>query len=114
MPAGPGKETVAAACSGCHEVNRIRAGYTPAGWRSVIQMMKNVDAPVPQAHLDLLQRPAFPAGVEQQRHRGAGAERAEEQLVGRRAGVLAARVPRLVGGQRVPTRPDLLTQISEG
>src|SRR5436309_5622753 len=48
LPAGPGKETVAAACSGCHEVNRIRGGYTPEGWRSVIQMMKNVDAPVPQ------------------------------------------------------------------
>src|SRR6266571_914203 len=48
LPAGPGKETVAAACGACHAVNRIRAGYTPEGWRSVIQMMKNVDAPVPQ------------------------------------------------------------------
>jgi len=48
LPAGPGKETVAAACGSCHDVNRIRAGYTPDGWRSVIQMMKNVDAPVPK------------------------------------------------------------------
>jgi virginiamycin B lyase len=48
LPAGAGRETVAAACGGCHEVNRIRAGYTPDGWRSVIQMMKNVDAPVPK------------------------------------------------------------------
>jgi len=48
LPAGAGKETVAAACGGCHEVNPIRAGYTPDGWRSVNQMMKNVDAPVPK------------------------------------------------------------------
>src|SRR5207247_1014868 len=48
LPAGPGKETVSAACGSCHDVNRIRAGYTPDGWRSVIQMMKNVDAPVPK------------------------------------------------------------------
>jgi virginiamycin B lyase len=48
LPAGAGRETVAAACGGCHEVNRVRAGYTPDGWRSVIQMMKNVDAPVPK------------------------------------------------------------------
>jgi virginiamycin B lyase len=48
LPDGAGKETVAAACGGCHEVNRVRAGYNPDGWRSVIQMMKNVDAPVPK------------------------------------------------------------------
>jgi virginiamycin B lyase len=47
FPDGPGKETVLAACGGCHEVNRVRAGYTPEGWRTVIQMMKNVDTPVP-------------------------------------------------------------------
>jgi len=52
LPAGPGKEAVAAACGGCHEVNRIRAGYTPDGWRSVIQMMKNVNAPVPKDQWD--------------------------------------------------------------
>src|SRR5436190_21724067 len=52
LPAGPGKETVAAACGSCHDVNRIRAGYTPDGWRSVIQMMKNVDAPVPKDQWD--------------------------------------------------------------
>ncbi len=52
LPAGPGKETVAAVCGGCHDVNRVRAGYTPEGWRTVIQMMKNVDAPVPKDQWD--------------------------------------------------------------
>ena len=47
LPAGPGKETVAAVCGGCHDINRIRIGYTPQGWHTVIQMMRNVHAPVP-------------------------------------------------------------------
>jgi virginiamycin B lyase len=52
FPDGPGKETVLSVCSGCHEVNRVRAGYTPDGWRTVIQMMKNVGAPVPPDQWD--------------------------------------------------------------
>jgi virginiamycin B lyase len=47
LPDGPGKETVAAVCGGCHDVNRIRPGYTPAGWLSVIHMMQNFATPVP-------------------------------------------------------------------
>jgi virginiamycin B lyase len=47
FPDGPGKETVLAVCGGCHEVNRLRAGYTPDGWRTVVRMMQNVGAPVP-------------------------------------------------------------------
>jgi virginiamycin B lyase len=41
LPDGPGKDLVAGMCSGCHDVNRVRAGYTPEGWNSVIQMMQN-------------------------------------------------------------------------
>jgi virginiamycin B lyase len=52
LPEGPGKAIVAAACGGCHDINRIRAGYTPDGWRSVIRMMQNVDAPVPKDQWD--------------------------------------------------------------
>jgi virginiamycin B lyase len=48
LPDGPGKAIVASVCNGCHDVNRIRAGYTPEGWQSVIHMMQNMEAPVPQ------------------------------------------------------------------
>jgi virginiamycin B lyase len=54
FPDGPGKETFVASCGGCHDLNRARAGYTPEGWRTVIQMMKNVDAPVPKDQWDTL------------------------------------------------------------
>jgi virginiamycin B lyase len=47
LPPGPGMETVAATCGGCHDINRIRVGYTPEGWRTVIRMMQNGQAPVP-------------------------------------------------------------------
>jgi virginiamycin B lyase len=48
FPDGPGKQTVLSVCGGCHEVIRVRAGYTPEGWRTVIRMHQNVAAPVPQ------------------------------------------------------------------
>jgi virginiamycin B lyase len=47
LPDGPGKETVTAVCGGCHDINRLRAGYTPEGWHTVMLMMQNVQAPVP-------------------------------------------------------------------
>ena len=37
FPDGPGKETVVAVCGGCHAINRMRAGYTPAGWNMLQQ-----------------------------------------------------------------------------
>jgi virginiamycin B lyase len=46
-PEGPGKETFVATCGGCHDLNRSRAGYTPAGWNTVVNMMQNMDTPVP-------------------------------------------------------------------
>jgi virginiamycin B lyase len=45
-PDGPGKEQVLATCGGCHDINRLRAGYTPEGWLSVTRMMQNFDAPL--------------------------------------------------------------------
>ena len=36
-----------AICSGCHDLNRLTAGYTPEGWLSVTTMMRNFGAPVP-------------------------------------------------------------------
>jgi virginiamycin B lyase len=54
FPAGPGKEVFVAVCGGCHEIGRARAGYTPEGWRTVMQMMKNVAAPVPADKWDVL------------------------------------------------------------
>jgi len=47
-PDGPGKETVLAVCGGCHDINRLRIGYTPDGWKTVIRMMQNFEAPVPK------------------------------------------------------------------
>jgi virginiamycin B lyase len=46
-PDGPGKDTVVGTCGGCHDINRLRIGYTPEGWKTVIRMMQNFDAPVP-------------------------------------------------------------------
>lgn len=48
LPGGPGKETVEAVCSVCHALNRLRAGYTPSGWHTVVRMMLNFGAPIPQ------------------------------------------------------------------
>ena len=47
FPDGPGKQMVTAVCGACHDINRIRVGYTPDGWRTVIRMMQNVETPVP-------------------------------------------------------------------
>ena len=46
FPDGPGKQVVTAVCGGCHDINRIRIGYTPEGWRTVVRMMQNVETPV--------------------------------------------------------------------
>lgn len=47
FPDGPGKNTVLNVCGGCHDLNRLTAGYTPDGWHSVTAMMRNFGAPVP-------------------------------------------------------------------
>jgi len=45
-PDGPGKEPVLATCGGCHDINRLRIGYTAEGWLTVVRMMQNFAAPV--------------------------------------------------------------------
>jgi virginiamycin B lyase len=47
FPDGPGKSQVLAICGGCHELGRLKAGYTPEGWQTVVRMMRNFGAPVP-------------------------------------------------------------------
>jgi virginiamycin B lyase len=46
FPDGPGKDIVVATCGGCHDINRVRAGYTPAGWNMIQHMMENMNAPI--------------------------------------------------------------------
>jgi virginiamycin B lyase len=46
FPDGPGKEIVTTTCNGCHPADRVRPGYTPEGWDSVIHMMQNFHTPV--------------------------------------------------------------------
>jgi len=47
FPEGPGKDVVVAVCNGCHDINRIKAGYSAAGWNMLQHMMQNMGAPVP-------------------------------------------------------------------
>jgi virginiamycin B lyase len=51
FPDGLGKPVFVAVCGGCHDINRSRAGYTPDGWRMVMQMMVNFEAPIPKDQL---------------------------------------------------------------
>ena len=46
-PESPSKQRFVATCGGCHDINRIRVGYTPEGWLTVVRMMQNMQAPVP-------------------------------------------------------------------
>ena len=46
FPDGPGKEVVVRTCGGCHDINRLKIGYTPDGWRTVVRMMQNMQTPV--------------------------------------------------------------------
>ena len=46
-PEGPMKQRFTEVCGGCHDINRVRVGYTPKGWLTVVRMMQNVDTPVP-------------------------------------------------------------------
>jgi virginiamycin B lyase len=45
-PEGPSKQRFVATCDGCHDINRVRIGYTPEGWLTVMRMMQNAHAPV--------------------------------------------------------------------
>ena len=50
FPAGAGKDDVVAVCGGCHDINRLKAGYTADGWRTVMRMMQNFGAPPAPDH----------------------------------------------------------------
>ena len=46
-PEGPSKQRFVDTCNGCHDINRVRVGYTPDGWQTVVRMMQNMSTPVP-------------------------------------------------------------------
>ena len=46
-PEGPSKQRFVDTCDDCHDINRVRVGYTPEGWLTVVRMMQNMEAPVP-------------------------------------------------------------------
>ena len=52
-PEGRAKDIVPTLCSSCHEARRFTAGggYTPDGWQTVLDMMKNIGAPIPPDRL---------------------------------------------------------------
>jgi virginiamycin B lyase len=45
-PEGAMKQRFTETCGVCHDINRVRVGYTPEGWLTVVHMMQNMDAPV--------------------------------------------------------------------
>jgi virginiamycin B lyase len=45
-PEGAMKQRFTETCGICHDINRVRVGYTPEGWLTVVRMMQNMDAPV--------------------------------------------------------------------
>jgi virginiamycin B lyase len=48
LPDGPGRDTVASLCSGCHGLSRVVAsGYPQAYWQTVLRMMMNFEVPIP-------------------------------------------------------------------
>ena len=53
-PEGKGKDIVPVLCTSCHEGRRFTAGggYTPEGWQTVLDMMKNIGAPIPESRFD--------------------------------------------------------------
>src|SRR5260370_23585225 len=55
LPDGAGKEIIQTACTGCHELGRVlRAGYSERDWQTILRMMKNVGAQLPDDQLQAL------------------------------------------------------------
>jgi virginiamycin B lyase len=53
LPEGDGKATVQAACGVCHSMNQVTgAGHDREEWTTVLHMMVNVGAPVPENQFD--------------------------------------------------------------
>jgi virginiamycin B lyase len=55
LPEGAGKEILQSACTGCDEIGRVlRAGYSAQDWRTVLHMMRNVGAQLPDDQIATL------------------------------------------------------------
>jgi len=55
LPDGPGKEQVAALCSGCHGLSRVmNSGYPQAYWNTVTRMMINFGVTIPPDQINLV------------------------------------------------------------
>jgi virginiamycin B lyase len=54
FPEGPGKEILVQTCGACHPADRVRAGYSPEGWHTVIRMMLNFEVPIPNDQVEPL------------------------------------------------------------
>jgi virginiamycin B lyase len=54
-PEGPMKQRFTEVCGACHDINRIRVGYTPEGWLTVVRMMQNFDTAVPATEWGAMQ-----------------------------------------------------------
>ena len=71
-----------------------------------------VDFFVAQANLRAQKRNLLEIGIEPHRHRGAGAERREQKIIGARPSVEAAVLDRLVGQQAMFAEDDLLLKLA--
>ena len=69
-----------------------------------------VDPAMPQPDLDARQRQLLVIGIKPQRHRRAGAERGEQQIVRPRTAVEAAGIFRLVGEQTMGAGDNFLLE----
>src|SRR3546814_9709329 len=72
-----------------------------------------VNLPVRKGDPRPLEREALALGVEPEGHRGAGAERRQQEIVWRRAHVEAADALRLVGGEAMRSDRDVLGRSEE-
>jgi virginiamycin B lyase len=73
LPDGDGKATIETACSVCHSLGYIsNSGHSPEEWKTTLQMMLNVGAPMPKDRVEVVQnyliknfpeKPAPPAVV---------------------------------------------------
>ena len=80
FPEGAGKQIVLETCGGCHDINRLKVGYTPEGWRTVVRMMQNMEAPIPADQVETVTQYLIKAFPERprpaaQHHPRSGADR---------------------------------------
>jgi virginiamycin B lyase len=54
FPAGVGKDIVVSTCGTCHDINRLTAGYTPEGWLTVTNMMRNFGVPLSEDQWEMV------------------------------------------------------------